>query len=84
MKQNMRLDVFIQKQINANLVNRLCYEHYIPFMINEDTMLNMNEEELFMALWDVQTFIRSEFQDKQFYKMWYDKINFSAAENISL
>ncbi len=80
----MQQDLLTQKSINANLINRLCYTHHIPFVIDEDTMFDMNEEELFMALWDVHTFITSKFQDIQLYKMWSEKINVFTEDNLHL
>lgn len=80
----MQQALLTQKNINANLINILCLKNHIPIEIDEDRMVIMNEEDIFMALWDIETFIKSEMQDPQLYKMWSEKINVFTTDNTLL
>lgn len=80
----MQQALLTQKNINANLINILCLKNHIPIEIDEDRMVIMNEEDIFMALWDIETFIKSEMQDPQLYKMWSEKIYVFTTDNTLL
>lgn len=71
----MSKDASVIKLLHRKTLNKLCKESNIPFEIDEDMALDMNEEDMFIALWDVYMFKKEEAHNTQLHKMLVDKMN---------